>query len=156
MFIVEEKADTIAITMPVLALPAAKRYVRSLINLQHRRLGYLGLRNVRKTQKIVKGIEFVDNDNTADKELDATKLCKLCKLRRPLRKITKVSARPLPDYVLDEIYVDIVKITPVTLNGDQYAALYTDKALDTRQVQTFKKKSDALKSVKSFLRIYKV
>jgi hypothetical protein len=112
MFIVEEKADTIAITMPVLALPTVKRYVQSSINL------YLGLRNVRKTQKIVKGIEFVDNDNTADKELDATKLCELCKLRRLFRKITKVSARPLPNYVLDEIYVDVVKITLVTPNGD--------------------------------------
>jgi len=102
----------------------------------------------------VKGIEFVDD--TADKELDATKLCELYELRRLLQKTTKVSARPLPDHLLDEIHVDVVKITPVTANGDQYAALYTDKASDARWVWTFKKKSDAMKSVKSFLRMCKV
>ncbi len=112
----EEKTDTVPMSMPVLAMPAAKKYVRSSINLWHRRLGYLGLRNVRKTQKIVKGIEFVNN--TANKELDATKLCKLCELRRLLQKTTKVLARPLPNYLLNKIYVDIVKITPVTANGD--------------------------------------
>jgi len=75
------------------------------------------LQNVRKTQKIVKGLEFVD-DNTANKELDVTKLCELCELRRLLRKITKVLARPLPKRVLNEIHVDIVKITLITLNRD--------------------------------------
>ncbi len=71
---------------------------------------------MRKTQKIVKGIEFVNN--TANKELNTTKLCELCKLRRLLRKTTKVLARPLPNYLLNKIYVDIVKITPITANGD--------------------------------------
>ncbi len=61
-------------------------------------------------------MEFVND--TANKELDATKLCELCKLRRPLRKTTKVLARPLPNYLLNEIHVDIVKITPITANGD--------------------------------------
>ncbi len=136
-------------------MPATKKYVQSLINLQYRQLGYLGLRNVRKTQKIVKRIEFVNN-NTANKELDTTKLCKLYKLRRLLCKITKVLARPLPKRVLNEIHVDIVKITLITLNRDQYTALYIDKASNTRQVQIFKKKSNVIKLVKSFLRIYKV
>ncbi len=71
---------------------------------------------MRKTQKIVKRIEFVDD--TANKELDATKLCELYKLKRLLRKTTKVSARPLPNYLLNKIYVDIVKITPITTNRD--------------------------------------
>ncbi len=71
---------------------------------------------MRKTQKIVKRIEFVDD--TANKELDATKLCELYKLRRPLRKTTKVLARPLPNYLLNKIYVNIVKITPITANRD--------------------------------------
>ncbi len=71
---------------------------------------------MRKTQKIVKGMEFVDD--TANKELDATKLYELYKLRRLLRKTTKVLARPLPNYLLNKIYVDIVKITPVIINRD--------------------------------------
>ncbi len=71
---------------------------------------------MRKTQKIIKKIEFVDN--TTNKELDATKLYKLYKLRRLLRKTTKVLARPLPNYLLNKIYVDIVKITPITANRD--------------------------------------
>ncbi len=116
MFIIKEKTNTVPISMPVLVMPASKKYVQSLINLWYRRLSYLGLRNVRKIQKIVKRIEFVDD--TANKELDATKLCKLYKLKRLLRKITKVLACPLPNYLLNEIYVDIVKIMPVTTNRD--------------------------------------
>ncbi len=71
---------------------------------------------MQKTQKIVKRIEFVNN--TTDKELDTTKLYELCKLKRLLRKTTKVLARPLPNYLLNKIYVDIVKITPITVNRD--------------------------------------
>jgi hypothetical protein len=71
---------------------------------------------VRKIQKIVKGMEFVDD--TTNKELNTTKLYELYKLRRPLQKTTKVLARPLPNYLLNKIYVDIVKITPVTANRD--------------------------------------
>jgi hypothetical protein len=66
---------------------------------------------VQKTQKIIKRIKFVDD--TANKELDATKLYELYKLRRLLQKTTKVLARPLPNYLLNKIYVDIVKITPI-------------------------------------------
>ncbi len=102
--------------MLILAILIVKKYVQSLINLWYRRLGYLGLRNVRKTQKIIKRIEFVNN--TTNKELDATKLYELYKLRRLLQKTTKVLARPLPNYLLNKIYVDIVKITPITTNRD--------------------------------------
>ncbi len=116
MFIIKEKTNTVPMSMLILAMPAAKKYVRSLINLWHKRLSYLGLRNVRKIQKIVKRIEFVNN--TTNKELDTTKLYELYKLRRLLRKTTKVLARPLPNYLLNKIYVDIVKITPVTANRD--------------------------------------
>ncbi len=66
---------------------------------------------MQKTQKIIKRIKFVDD--TANKELDATKLYELYKLRRLLQKTTKVLARPLPNYLLNKIYVDIVKITPI-------------------------------------------
>ncbi len=71
---------------------------------------------MRKIQKIIKRIEFVDD--TTNKELNTTKLYKLCKLRRMLQKTTKVLARPLPNYLLNKIYVDIVKITPITANRD--------------------------------------
>ncbi len=43
MFIVEEKTNTVPMSMPILAMPAAKKYVQSLINLWYRRLSYLGL-----------------------------------------------------------------------------------------------------------------
>ncbi len=48
MFIIKEKTNTVPMSMPVLAMPAAKKYVQSLINLWYKQLGYLGLRNVRK------------------------------------------------------------------------------------------------------------
>ncbi len=71
---------------------------------------------MQKIQKIVKKIEFVDN--TTNKELNTTKLYELYKLKRLLQKTTKVLARPLPNYLLNKIYVDIVKIMPITANRD--------------------------------------
>ena len=41
-----------------LALPAALEQAKPSLALWHRRLGHIGLKNVRKTQKITKGIQF--------------------------------------------------------------------------------------------------
>ena len=56
------------------------------IDLWHKRLGHLGLDNVRKTAEITKGIRYQDNESESDSPYKA---CSLAKPLRTTRKILK-------------------------------------------------------------------
>ena len=95
-------------TLPALtslALLAALEQAKPFLALQYRRLGYISLKNVRKTQKITKGIQFKEQG-----ELQETILYEPYELRKPIR-YTRRTTLKRPLNLLDLVYVDIVIIT---------------------------------------------
>jgi hypothetical protein len=55
------------------------------IKLVHRRFGYMGFTNIRRTRKIITGLEF---DNTRE-ETESTRLCDLYEKGRPVREVSR-------------------------------------------------------------------
>ncbi|KAI0992415.1 hypothetical protein K3495_g15770, partial [Podosphaera aphanis] len=143
-------------TPRVFAFPAALHQVKPTLSLWHRRLGHLGLKNVKLTEKVTKGIEY-DTVTAADLDgEDRTILCEACELSRPLRHVRKnVNPRNLSPF--DQISVDVVMIKPggrilVDESWSQinYATIFTDAATRHRWGIFHKEKRNAFEAVKKF------
>ncbi|KAI0995909.1 Copia protein, partial [Podosphaera aphanis] len=133
-------------------MPAQLYQPKLTLDLWHRRLGHLGLRNVKATEKITTGIAFKpDNCSTA-----TPNLCESCELSKPLRHVRKsVSSRPRKP--LDSVSVDVVMIKPagkILMNDSwisvRYCTMFTDGATSARWGYYHNDKSDATEAIKYF------
>lgn len=132
-------------------LPAALQKGKIDIELLHRRLAHMGLTNVRKTLRITKGFDIddvIDEVNSLKGGI-TERLCEPCELAKPLRSTRKHRDRPVE--ALDEVDVDIIKITPAAYNGHMYAAIFTDAATRARWGWSFTEKGSAYDSFCSFI-----
>ena len=117
-------AETPTLSALIKRKPDDQKKPKSLdIDLWHKRLGHLGLENVRKTAVITRGIKYTD-DPTAS-------LCEVCSLAKPLRTTRKVSTKRVFT-ALSKIWIDTFKITPTGYNGHVYRLILTDEATHAR------------------------
>lgn len=134
------------------ALPALVGQSTPTLDLWHRRLGHLGLRNVRETAKITTGISF----ETAKTPTTKPTLCESCELSKPLRHVRKsVSSRPHDP--LDSVSVDVVLVNPpgkILANDSwisvHYCTIFTDAATSVRWGYFHKEKNGATEAIKYF------
>ena len=118
------------------------------IDLWHKRLGHLGLDNVRKTAEITKGIRYQDNESESDSP------CEACSLAKPLRTTRKISKKRVFK-ALDKIWVDTFMIKPSGLKGHKYGMILTDEATHVRWGYTFKEKNEAFDCLKKHIAMVK-
>jgi hypothetical protein len=113
------------------------------IKLVHRCFGYMGFTNVRRTRKIVIGLEF---DDTREKT-ESTRLCDPCEKGRLVREVSRK-----PQYretrIRACIYVDIFKIKLTGIRGIEYGILYTNDTSRAHRLYTAKNKNKALQITK--------
>ena len=55
-------------------------------------------------------------ERASDIDLGVTKLCEPCELAKPERAINR-QPQPRPSNILDEVYADIIQITPIGYNS---------------------------------------
>ena len=90
------------------------------IDLWHKRLGHLGLKNIKKTADITKGIKLTDTEPSKSP-------CKACSVAKPLKHIRKVvSKRAFKPF--DRIHLDTFIINPIAYNSHKYGLIFTDEA----------------------------
>jgi hypothetical protein len=120
------------------------------IDLWHKRLGHLGLKNVRKTADITKGIKL----KATEDEQEHKSPCEACSLAKPPRNTRKVSTKRVFD-VFEKVWIDTFKITPTGYNGHKYGMIFTDEATHARWGYTFKHKGDAYECIKKLMALVK-
>jgi hypothetical protein len=113
------------------------------IDLWHKRLGHLGLENVRKTAVITRGIKYNDNPSVSP--------CEACSLAKPLRTTRKVISTKSVFTALGKIWIDTFKITPTGYKGHVYGMILTDETTYARWGYTFKDKNQAHGCIKHFI-----
>ena len=138
------------------ALPAPLHNTKPSIILWHRRLGHLGLKNVKLTEKIADGIKYSCEKPSESDSVEKTIICESCELSRPLRHVRKtITPRNLAPF--DQISVDVLMIKPVgRMLVDEswvqikYAIIFTDSATSFRWAIFQKEKKGAYEAVQQF------
>ena len=121
------------------------------IRLQYRRFSHLGLKNVRKTLEIVKGMILKEESVVED---DRLRLYDPCERGKPLRYIRKkASLRNLK--IFDEVHIDIVIMNPLGINNSKYGTIFIEKASSVRQVYFYQSKNRAYDVVVKYQKIVK-
>ncbi|KAI0995961.1 hypothetical protein K3495_g12220 [Podosphaera aphanis] len=138
------------------AFPAALHQARPTLTLWHRRLGHLGLKNVKITEKITQGIKYDVDIKTDPNSDDKFVLCEPCELSRPLSHVRKnITPRNLSPF--DQVSVDMVMIKPggrilsdESWSKINYATIFTESATRYRWGIFHKEKRGAFESVQQF------
>ena len=126
-----------------LACPAVSDPAVS-VNTWHRRLGHIGIDNIRKTAKITEGMDI-------DSDIELEKLCDLCELGKSLRTVSR-KLQDRPEHVGDIIHVDVVGlISLVGFNRHRWGLLVTDSSTRARWGYTFKHKHEASVFLRRFI-----
>ena len=114
------------------------------INTWHRRLGHIGIDNIKKTAKITEGMD-IDSDTELEKPCDP------CEIGKSLRTVSR-KPQDRPEHVGDMIHVDVVgPISPVGFNGHRWGILITDGSTRARWGYTFKHKDEASAFLRRFI-----
>jgi hypothetical protein len=138
-------AEIPALTVMAARKPDDEKTPKKLdIDLWHRRLGHLGLDNVRKTAGITRGVDYKDNSSKSP--------CEPCSLAKPVRHTRKVATKRVFK-VLGKIRVDTFHITPRGYNGHLYGVLLTDEFSTVKWGYTFKKKNEAYDCIKKLIKL---
>ena len=117
------------------------------IDLQYKRLGYLGLKNIRKTIDITKGIKL--SDSKYSKSPYKTYL-----IIKPLKYIQRVTTkRAFKPF--NKIYINTFIINPIGYNNYKYGLILIDESIYIRQVYLFKEKNEALIYLNQFIPLVK-
>ncbi|POS82933.1 hypothetical protein EPUL_005300 [Erysiphe pulchra] len=135
------------------AFPVALYQPKPNIMLWHRRLGHLGFKTFKLTEKITSGINYI---NDGIKDTSKKILCEPCELSHPIRHVRKKTT-PQNFYPFDQICVDVSMIKPSgkILNDDFWitinsATIFTDTATSYRWVIFHKEKRGAYEVVQQF------
>jgi hypothetical protein len=117
------------------------------IDVWHRRLGHIGLENVRKTAQITKGIEIrLKNGPKIEKPT-----CKPCLISKAVRTQSKQPQKRC-EHAFDKIHADLLgPITPIGIDGSKWAMILTDDYSRIWWLYTFPKKGDAQAKMKEFI-----
>ncbi|KAK2070635.1 hypothetical protein P8C59_005112 [Phyllachora maydis] len=140
-----------AISSPTLKEPnIGQRDYYNLLNLAklwHVRLGYIGLRLLKKTSSITKGLPNFDKIKEADFH------CSSCDRGKAVRRVSKALIPDLPR-VLDSIEGDAVKIRPRPYNRNPIVLLLVDCKSRYRWVFNLPNKSGPIvaNAIKGFFR----
>ncbi|KAK2074107.1 hypothetical protein P8C59_008338 [Phyllachora maydis] len=140
-----------AISSPTLKEPnIGQRDYYNLLNLAklwHVRLGYIGLRLLKKTSSITKGLPNFDKIKEADFH------CSSCDRGKAVRRVSKALI-PNPPRVLDSIEGDTVKIRPRPYNRNPIVLLLVDRKSRYRWVFNLPNKSGPIvaNAIKGFFR----
>ena len=103
-----------------IALLANTRPKALPIRLQHLRLGYKNIQDIRKTVIAIIGMKLNDPDPTSDFQ------CHIYELSKSHLQINK-ALRKILDFTLNEIFINIIGfITLISFNGHRYIILITD------------------------------
>ena len=114
------------------------------LGLWHRRLGHLSLENVKKTAKLVSGMQIEGDEDISN--------CKGCHLGQPIQKGGKpTKGRKKAKHAFDRVHLDTFYITPTGYNGHKYGIIFTDEATSARWCYTFKKKLQGFEVVMDFI-----
>ena len=106
-------------------------------------MGHVSLDAIKQTAKVVKGLDFVQQSKPEHDEI-----CPPCEKGRPIRFVNKTAVSRAYK-ACDCMYIDIFKITPRGINGENYGAIVMDEKHGAKWGYTFEKKSDAFKVVKN-------
>ena len=122
---------------PQFALLGHTRPRALLIRLQHLRIGYRSIQDIRKTALAVRRMKLDNPDLTSDLQYYLYKLSKNhLYINRALRKVL--------DQALKEISIDVISlITPVGFNRHRYTTLIIDRKSKVRWGSTHKTKNEA-------------
>ncbi|KAK2066360.1 hypothetical protein P8C59_000189 [Phyllachora maydis] len=140
-----------AISSPTLKEPnIGQRDYYNLLNLAklwHVRLGHIGLRLLKKTSSITKGLPNFDKIKEADFH------CSSCDRGKAVRRVSKALI-PDPPRVLDSIEGDTVKIRPRPYNRNPIVLLLVDRKSKYRWVFNLPNKSGPIvaNAIKGFFR----
>ncbi|KAK2067491.1 hypothetical protein P8C59_001229 [Phyllachora maydis] len=140
-----------AISSPTLKEPnIGQRDYYNLLNLAklwHVRLGHIGLRLLKKTSSITKGLPNFDKIKEADFH------CSSCNQGKAVRRVSKALIPDLPR-VLDSIEGDTVKIRPRPYNRNPIVLLLVDRKSRYRWVFNLPNKSGPIvaNAIKGFFR----
>ncbi|KAK2068624.1 hypothetical protein P8C59_003256 [Phyllachora maydis] len=140
-----------AISSPTLKKPnIGQRDYYNLLNLAklwHVRLGHIGLRLLKKTSSITKGLPNFDKIKEADFH------CSSCDRGKAVRRVSKALI-PNPPRVLDSIEGDTVKIRPRPYNRNPIVLLLVDRKSRYRWVFNLPNKSGPIvaNAIKGFFR----
>ncbi|KAK2067488.1 hypothetical protein P8C59_001226 [Phyllachora maydis] len=140
-----------AISSPTLKEPnIGQRDYYNLLNLAklwHVRLGHIGLRLLKKTSSITKGLPNFDKIKEADFH------CSSCDRGKAVRRVSKALI-PNPPRVLDSIEGDTVKIRPRPYNRNPIVLLLVDRKSRYRWVFNLPNKSGPIvaNAIKGFFR----
>ncbi|KAK2073469.1 hypothetical protein P8C59_007754 [Phyllachora maydis] len=140
-----------AISSPTLKEPnIGQRDYYNLLNLAklwHVRLGYIGLRLLKKTSSITKGLPNFDKTKEADFH------CSSCDRGKAVRRVSKALI-PDPPRVLDSIEGDTVKIRPRPYNRNPIVLLLVNRKSRYRWVFNLPNKSGPIvaNAIKGFFR----
>ncbi|KAK2069244.1 hypothetical protein P8C59_003841 [Phyllachora maydis] len=140
-----------AISSPTLKEPnIGQRDYYNLLNLAklwHVRLGHIGLRLLKKTSSITKGLPNFDKIKEADFH------CSSCDRGKAVRRVSKALIPDLPR-VLDSIEGDTVKIRPRPYNRNPIVLLLVDRKSRFRWVFNLPNKSGPIvaNAIKGFFR----
>ncbi|KAK2073996.1 hypothetical protein P8C59_008233 [Phyllachora maydis] len=140
-----------AISSPTLKEPnIGQRDYYNLLNLAklwHVRLGHIGLRLLKKTSSITKGLPNFDKIKEADFH------CSSCDRGKAVRRVSKALI-PDPPRVLDSIEGDTVKIRPRPYNRNPIVLLLVDRKSRYRWVFNLPNKSGPIvaNAIKGFFR----
>ncbi|KAK2069371.1 hypothetical protein P8C59_003957 [Phyllachora maydis] len=140
-----------AISSPTLKEPnIGQRDYYNLLNLAklwHVRLGYIGLRLLKKTSSITKGLPNFNKIKEADFH------CSSCDRGKAVRRVSKALI-PDPPRVLDSIEGDTVKIRPRPYNRNPIVLLLVDRKSRYRWVFNLPNKSGPIvaNAIKGFFR----
>ena len=114
----------------IYAFPAVSKATRKgvSVRLWHRRFGHLGLENVQKTSRIVKGMVIRKEELSATEQEDEDlRLCDPCERGKAKRRVRRhIEPRDLS--IFDEVYIDVVMITLQGIGKKKYAIVFTEKA----------------------------
>ena len=134
------------------AMPATLQDKNLTLDLWHRRLGHLSLRNIKETEKLTTGISY--NEKNAPPKL--SNICEPCELAKPLRHVRK-STNSRPRRPLDSISVDVVMINPIgkiLINNFwtsvKYCTMFTDAATSARWGYFHHNKNEAGDAIQNF------
>jgi len=117
------------------------------IDVWHRRLGHIGLDNVRKTAQITKGIEIGPKYGPKIEK----PACKPCIISKAVRTQSKQPQQRC-EHAFDKLHVDLLgPITPTGYDGSNWAMIKTDDASRARWLSTFRKKGDAKIYIQDFI-----
>ena len=115
------------------AFPVLEHQPRPTLDLWHRRLGHLGVRNMKVTKQINTGIEY-----DATPVESSSNLCEACEISKPLWHVRK-TVSPKDYKPFDSVSVDVVMINPkgkILLNDSwiivRYCTVFTDAASSAR------------------------